>query len=177
MYTITKEFRFEASHTLETLPEGHKCRRLHGHSYRVIVALEAQVLDDHGFVVDFAILDDFKRWIDSELDHRHLNSLSYFKGGWTSAEFIAEYCYDTLAQMLSYSAPHVDLVWCQVWETAKASATYRRATFDPPLPTKQEIRDAVRDGVMDAWNHTPGEQKGVNTATGEVNVMGSLKRK
>lgn len=35
MYRIGKRFMFEAAHHLPDLPEGHKCARLHGHSYTV----------------------------------------------------------------------------------------------------------------------------------------------
>jgi 6-pyruvoyltetrahydropterin/6-carboxytetrahydropterin synthase len=73
-YRISKSWNFAASHTIDTLPEGHKCKRLHGHTYTVTLELSSEKLDEHGFVVDFAKLDAFGDWV-SELDHRHLNDV------------------------------------------------------------------------------------------------------
>lgn len=73
LYRISKEFHFSASHQLEGLREGHPCGRLHGHNYIVVVELEANNLNSVGFVEDFGEMDPIKKWIDTELDHRHLN--------------------------------------------------------------------------------------------------------
>lgn len=75
MFTITKLFRFEASHMLTHLPEGHKCRNLHGHSWRVELELSSSHLNDAGFVVDYGDLDPFKTYVESHLDHSHLNDV------------------------------------------------------------------------------------------------------
>ena len=75
MYTITKQFHFSASHVIEGLPDGHPCARLHGHNYAVELVLEAPALDRIGFVVDYGDLKPFKRLLDDELDHRHLNDV------------------------------------------------------------------------------------------------------
>jgi 6-pyruvoyltetrahydropterin/6-carboxytetrahydropterin synthase len=74
-YTIGKEFRFAASHHLDQLPPGHKCARLHGHTYTVQVLLASGKLDEAGFVTDYAGLDPLGRYIDAELDHRDLNEV------------------------------------------------------------------------------------------------------
>ncbi|HYC93867.1 MAG TPA: 6-carboxytetrahydropterin synthase, partial [Thermoanaerobaculia bacterium] len=53
---LVKDFRFEAAHFLPNVPEGHKCRRTHGHSFRGEVAVRGP-LDPHlGWVMDFADL-------------------------------------------------------------------------------------------------------------------------
>ncbi|HKL46683.1 MAG TPA: 6-carboxytetrahydropterin synthase QueD [Roseovarius sp.] len=75
MYTITKEFHFSASHQLFGLPEDHQCARLHGHNYIVVVELRSEELNQHGFVRDYHDLAALKRYIDDELDHRHLNDV------------------------------------------------------------------------------------------------------
>lgn len=93
MYRIGKVFRFEGAHSLPHLPEGHKCRRPHGHSYTVEVVLNARYTDKDYFVVDYAALDGFKRWIDEHLDHRDLNQVL---GIPSTAENIASYLYDVL---------------------------------------------------------------------------------
>lgn len=74
VFIISRDFHFAASHVISTLPEGHKCRRLHGHSYRVRIELQGD-LDSRGMVVDYADLDWIGRLIADSLDHRHLNDV------------------------------------------------------------------------------------------------------
>ena len=74
-YTISKRFDFSASHVLHGLPTDHQCARLHGHNYSVEVTLQADQLDDRGFVIDYGDLVPFKRYIDATFDHRHLNDI------------------------------------------------------------------------------------------------------
>jgi len=74
-YRIGKAFAFEAAHRLPGLPEGHKCGRLHGHSYRVEVVLGAAELTPPGFVTDFGDLAPFREHIDASLDHRLLDNV------------------------------------------------------------------------------------------------------
>jgi len=72
---LVKTFRFEAAHSLPNVPEGHKCKRLHGHSYRVDVHVTGRPDPNTGWVVDFG---DIKRVVEAvldELDHRHLNEI------------------------------------------------------------------------------------------------------
>jgi 6-pyruvoyltetrahydropterin/6-carboxytetrahydropterin synthase len=54
---IFNEFTFEAAHLLPNVPEGHKCRRLHGHSFRVMVSVSGPVDDETGWVMDFADIE------------------------------------------------------------------------------------------------------------------------
>lgn len=69
-YTITKEFSFEAAHRLLDHP---KCGRLHGHSYRVVVVLEAPSLNN-GMVRDYGDLNSIKQYLDETFDHKYLVS-------------------------------------------------------------------------------------------------------
>jgi queuosine biosynthesis protein QueD len=73
---LAKEFTFEAAHSLPHAPEGHKCRRLHGHSFRVEVVLAGEVEPDTGWFVDYGdILAVVKPIVDEHLDHRFLNEV------------------------------------------------------------------------------------------------------
>ena len=89
---VTKEFKFEAAHSLPHLPEGHKCRRLHGHSYRFEVCVKGPV-DERGFVIDYADIDRAVRPIVDSLDHRNLDEIFEFK---TTAENIARWLLETI---------------------------------------------------------------------------------
>jgi 6-pyruvoyltetrahydropterin/6-carboxytetrahydropterin synthase len=74
-FTIGKCFSFAAAHHLDGLPEGHKCARVHGHTYTVEILLASGDLNNAGFVADYADLDPVKHHIDAELDHRDLNEV------------------------------------------------------------------------------------------------------
>ena len=73
---LVRDFRFEAAHFLPNVPEGHKCRRMHGHSFRGEVAVRGEIDPVTGWVIDFA---DLKRAVDpivTELDHYTLNDIA-----------------------------------------------------------------------------------------------------
>jgi 6-pyruvoyltetrahydropterin/6-carboxytetrahydropterin synthase len=117
MYTITKRFTFAAAHMLHGLPPGHQCSRLHGHNYAVIVELQAQDLNEVGFVVDYGDLKPLKEYIDSNLDHRYLNDVLPFQ---TSAENIAKHLFDLARR---YWPQTVSVTVCETENTtAKYSA-------------------------------------------------------
>jgi 6-pyruvoyltetrahydropterin/6-carboxytetrahydropterin synthase len=72
---LVKDFRFEAAHFLPNVPEGHKCRRTHGHSFRGEVAVRGP-LDPHlGWVMDFADLKAAVEPLVHRLDHYLLNDI------------------------------------------------------------------------------------------------------
>src|SRR5260370_5411341 len=74
-FSIGKSFRFEAAHRLPSLGPGHKCARLHGHTYHVELLLTGQELTGPGFVTDFGYLAPFGRFLEENLDHRFLNEV------------------------------------------------------------------------------------------------------
>jgi 6-pyruvoyltetrahydropterin/6-carboxytetrahydropterin synthase len=72
---IFKEFTFEAAHRLPSVPEGHKCARLHGLSFRVEIHVRGQVGADSGWVTDFADIKAAFAPTFEQLDHRYLNEI------------------------------------------------------------------------------------------------------
>ena len=90
MFVITKEFHFSASHVLTGLRDGHPCGRMHGHNYVIKVELSSVSLNKDAFVQDYNDLSPIKDYIDSQLDHRHLNEII---PGQPSAENIAKHLY------------------------------------------------------------------------------------
>ena len=72
---IWKDFTFEAAHMLPNVPADHKCRRLHGHSFRVMVYVSGPVGKDSGWVVDFAELSIAMKPVVRDLDHYYLNDI------------------------------------------------------------------------------------------------------
>src|SRR6266516_2442602 len=89
MYTITKQFTFEAAHQLH-LPYASKCNNMHGHSYRVELVLQAENLNSNEMLVDFQDLQKFSHFLDANFDHKFLNDVIPAP---TTAENIAAYLY------------------------------------------------------------------------------------
>jgi 6-pyruvoyltetrahydropterin/6-carboxytetrahydropterin synthase len=72
---IFKEFTFEAAHRLPNVEPGHKCARLHGHSFRVKVHIDGPVDQHLGWVRDFADLTESMQPLLDQLDHYYLNEV------------------------------------------------------------------------------------------------------
>src|SRR5436190_13124138 len=72
---IFKEFTFEAAHRLPYVPEGHKCGRLHGHSFQVALHVEGPVELESGWLIDFGELKALFAPLYDRLDHRYLNEI------------------------------------------------------------------------------------------------------
>lgn len=83
---IGRVFRFEAAHHLPLVPDGHRCKRMHGHNYRVEVVVSGP-LDRRGFVKDFAEIDDEVMPLIRMIDHRVLNEIEGLEN--PTAEIIA----------------------------------------------------------------------------------------
>ena len=72
---IYKEFQIEAAHLLPMLPAGHKCSRLHGHSFRITVYLEGAADTQSGWIRDFADISECFKPVFDQLDHSYLNEV------------------------------------------------------------------------------------------------------
>lgn len=72
---LRKTFQFEAAHLLPHLPEDHKCRRLHGHSFQAEIVVDGPIDPHLGWVMDYADISDTFRPIWEELDHHYLNEI------------------------------------------------------------------------------------------------------
>ncbi len=72
---VFKEFKFDAAHCLPSAPEGHKCRQLHGHTYRVVIHVEGPVDNELGWIVDFADIKAAMKPLIAQLDHHYLNDI------------------------------------------------------------------------------------------------------
>jgi 6-pyruvoyltetrahydropterin/6-carboxytetrahydropterin synthase len=114
---IFKEFMFEAAHDLPNTPEGHKCQRLHGHSFRVRLAVEGDVDPDTGWVMDFAEIKAAFKPIWDRLDHHYLNDIKGLEN--PTSEVIAKWIWTKLKPALPL------LSEVELWETCTAGCTYR----------------------------------------------------
>lgn len=75
MFRITKDFRFESAQTLPTVPEGHKCRQLHGHSFKAEISIQGEADPKTGWVYDHSKISEAMQPLLDQLDHAYLNEL------------------------------------------------------------------------------------------------------
>ena len=98
---LVHEFRFEAAHRLPRVPEGHKCARLHGHSYRVEVAVAGPVDEATGWFIDFQKLYDSWKPLHDQLDHNYLNEVPGLEN--PTSEVLARWIWERLRPTLPLS--------------------------------------------------------------------------
>jgi 6-pyruvoyltetrahydropterin/6-carboxytetrahydropterin synthase len=72
---ISRSYSIEAAHRLPHVPEGHKCARLHGHSFRITLHVGGELHPKLGWIIDFADIDRAFEPLFAELDHRYLNEV------------------------------------------------------------------------------------------------------
>jgi 6-pyruvoyltetrahydropterin/6-carboxytetrahydropterin synthase len=114
---IFKEFTFEAAHRLPYVEPGHKCSRLHGHSFRVRVHIDGPVDQRLGWVRDFGDLTKAMRPLLEELDHHYLNEIGGLEN--PTSERLA--CW--IWERLETSLPELSEVVVQ--ETCTTGCVYR----------------------------------------------------
>ena len=72
---IYKKFAFDSAHFLPNVPEGHKCKNMHGHTYHLTVYLEGDLDTDLQWVMDFKELKDVVKPVIERIDHQLLNDI------------------------------------------------------------------------------------------------------
>ncbi len=95
---ITQAFSFEAAHFLPNVAPTHRCRGMHGHSYRVELKLEGPVDPKTGFVVDFFTIEKAVEPLRAELDHHCLNEIVGLEN--PTAENIAVWIFQRIKKAL-----------------------------------------------------------------------------
>jgi 6-pyruvoyltetrahydropterin/6-carboxytetrahydropterin synthase len=114
---IFKEFTFEAAHLLPHVPQGHKCGRLHGHSFKVEVHVEGPVDHIAGWVMDFATIKEAFASIHDRLDHNYLNDIEGLSN--PTSENLARWIWSCLKDKLP------ELCAVVVRETCTSGCVYR----------------------------------------------------
>ncbi|MBU0638178.1 MAG: 6-carboxytetrahydropterin synthase QueD [Planctomycetes bacterium] len=114
---LTRTFTFEAAHALPTFPDGHKCRRLHGHSYSVEVVVEGEVDPERGYLIDYGDIKAACTPLRDRLDHYHLNEIEGLEN--PTSENLARWIWERLVERL----PLLHAVIVQ--ETCTSACEYR----------------------------------------------------
>jgi 6-pyruvoyltetrahydropterin/6-carboxytetrahydropterin synthase len=116
MFRLSVEDHFSAAHQL--IKYDGPCENLHGHTFKLLVTVEGEVLDDIGMLVDFHVLKKMVRQIHDEFDHKFLNDILDFS---PTSERLAEYVYHKIKPQMPNN---VHLVETTIFESDTASATY-----------------------------------------------------
>lgn len=101
MIEIFKEFTFESAHQLPCVPAGHKCSRLHGHSFKVELHVTGPVDPDHGWIMDFACIKAAFAPVHERLDHHFLNEIEGLEN--PTSENLARWIWQNLEAQLPLS--------------------------------------------------------------------------
>ena len=114
---LSKEFHFEAAHSLPTFPEGHKCRRLHGHSFRFEVVVEGDVDPAKGYLIDYGDIKAAADPLVRRLDHYYLNEIEGLEN--STSEMLARWLWQRLKPALPLLSAII------VYETCTTRCEYR----------------------------------------------------
>lgn len=117
MFAIEKRWTISAAHSLPYLPEGHKCRRVHGHNYEISLRLGAATLDEKAFVIDYAEMAPFAERLQA-FDHQNLNDFL----AQPTAENLAAHLYDLACSL--FERGRIVVVAVRVSETPNTWAEY-----------------------------------------------------
>jgi 6-pyruvoyltetrahydropterin/6-carboxytetrahydropterin synthase len=113
---LVHEFRFEAAHRLPNVPAGHKCERLHGHSFKIELAVAGPVDPKTGWFIDFGDIHALWQPLYDTLDHHYLNDVPGLEN--PTSEILAKWVWDRLKPKLA------SLVQVTVFETCDARCEY-----------------------------------------------------
>jgi len=114
---IGRTFTVEAAHRLPNVPPGHKCARLHGHSFGIEVWIEGEVEEESGWVADYAVIDEAFSPLFDQLDHHYMNEIDGLEN--PTSEHLARWIWTRLAGSLGGLSKVV------VRETCTTACVYR----------------------------------------------------
>lgn len=95
---IYKQFSFDSAHFLPNVPEGHKCREIHGHTYYLTIFAEGKINNPEGWVVDFGRLREIVKPVIDMLDHHMFNDISGLEN--PTAEILSVWIWDKIKPLL-----------------------------------------------------------------------------
>src|SRR5258706_288942 len=150
---IFKSFRIEAAHRLPNVPAGHKCARLHGHSFVIGIYVAGPVASETGWGRDFADLGEAMAEGLEALDHRYLNEVAArqlidrgFHAG-VSAH-ISRYFFGLLAVVAVMGLASATRYYLVTWIGERVVADVRDRVFSHVLALSSEFFEKARTGEL-----------------------------
>lgn len=115
--TISREFRFDAAQALTIFPEGHKCRRLHGHTFKLVVQVKGEINPATGLLYDHAEIKTVVKPLLEIVDHSYLNEIPGLEN--PTIEMMCVWFWEKLKEQLP------GLHEIALWETPGAWCRYQ----------------------------------------------------
>ncbi|NME70493.1 6-carboxytetrahydropterin synthase QueD [Flammeovirga aprica] len=113
---IFKSYTFEAAHFLPQMPEGHPCRRIHGHSWKMELHFDGELVLPYEWVIDFHEIDSVVDPIYKILDHNFLNEVEGLEN--PTSEVISIWVWNKIKEQLPALCKVV------IYETPEAGTEY-----------------------------------------------------
>ena len=114
---LRKTFQFEAAHLLPHLPKKHKCRRLHGHSFKAEIVVAGECDAKLGWLMDYAEISAAFKPLWEKLDHRYLNEIPGLEN--PTSEVLAKFIWNEMKPLL----PELSAI--RIHETCTSGCIYR----------------------------------------------------
>lgn len=149
--TIAKRFTFDAAHHLDTMPEGHKCRRMHGHTYAVTIELRGRPDPKTGFFVDYGDIAEAWQPIHDQLDHRVLNEIEGLAIPTTEvlAVWIMERLWDQVKDASARNLPRHPMAFLHAVKVEESSTTWCRVTLHDLDAAYRDFRNKTDPARLD----------------------------
>ncbi len=116
MMTIFRQFTFDSAHFLPYVAEDHKCRQMHGHTYRLTIYMTAEPDEQLGWVMDFADVKKVMTPILDMVDHKTLNNVPGLEN--PTCELLAKWLWDKIKKEIPI------LSKIELYETPKSGVVY-----------------------------------------------------
>ena len=113
---IYKDFSFDSAHRLPNVPAGHKCGRLHGHTFQLRIVITGPVAADSGWIMDFADIKTVFKELYDQLDHRFLNDIEGLEN--PTSEILVQWIWQRLKPRLP------QLIRLELKETCTSGCIY-----------------------------------------------------
>ena len=113
---IFKKFTFDSAHALPNVPDGHKCKNVHGHTYHLTLFLESEIDSEMGWVMDFADVKEIMNPVMTQIDHKFLNDIEGLEN--PTCEIFVKWIWDRLIGSMP------QLVKIELYETPTSGAIY-----------------------------------------------------
>ncbi|MDM4768500.1 6-carboxytetrahydropterin synthase [Pelomonas sp. SE-A7] len=143
---VWRRYRFQAAHQLPNVPAGHKCGRMHGHGFEVILHAN-QDLGERDLSIDYDHLDEIWAPLHIELNYQCLNGIEGLSN--PTSEVISAWLWQRLKPQLP------ELSWVTVYETGSCGANFdgrhyriwKELTLDSAIQLKRAPEGHVLRGI------------------------------
>jgi 6-pyruvoyltetrahydropterin/6-carboxytetrahydropterin synthase len=114
--TIFKQFSFDSAHFLPCVPEGHKCKQIHGHTYQLTIFMDGPIHTELAWVADFADVKQVVSPIVDMVDHKLLNEVPGLEN--PTCELLAVWLWNKIKALV----PQLSKI--ELWETPTSGVVY-----------------------------------------------------